>query len=552
MNWLRYYHTLRYLKPIQIYGRLWFNFHTPAPDTSPPPPTRSRSGSWCQPAQRKPCLLSPNRFRFLNEEHDVDSASSWNDTNLKKLWLYNLHYFDDLNSKGAENRSTWHETLIYRWIEENPPVKGNGWEPYPLSLRIVNWVKWILSGNKPQEWLVHSLAIQVRYLEKRIEWHLLGNHLFANAKALIFAGLFFSGPEAQKWLIKGLNILEREIPEQVLEDGGHFELSPMYHSIILEDILDLYNLTCAYPEVFSAQWKHYPSLWVKCINKMRSWLKVMSHPDGDISFFNDAAIGIAANPVELEAYSSRLKLPPISEPKEGITYLTQSGYVRLQKNEAVAILDIGKIGPDYLPGHAHADNLTFELSLFGSRVIVNSGTSCYGVSQERLLQRSTSSHNTVVVDEKDSSEVWGGFRVARRACPVEIEIDDLGDEGFKVVGAHDGYERFPDKIIHRRTWKLLNHSLEINDSVGSHFAKIVSRFHFHPDVYLIDQDDLKNIKEKIHFGFKQNNLNWCSKMGTNGKIENSTYHPEFGISLSNYCLNIAVKDDSASNIFTWF
>jgi hypothetical protein len=40
--------------------------------------------------------------------------------------------------------------------------------------------------------------MQVRFLRKRLEVHLLGNHLFANAKALVFAGLYFSGDEAEE------------------------------------------------------------------------------------------------------------------------------------------------------------------------------------------------------------------------------------------------------------------------------------------------------------------------------------------------------------------
>ena len=38
------------------------------------------------------------------------------------------------------------------------------------------------------------------------------------------------------------SILKKELSEQILPDGGHYELSPMYHSIILEDILDLHNI----------------------------------------------------------------------------------------------------------------------------------------------------------------------------------------------------------------------------------------------------------------------------------------------------------------------
>ena len=174
----------------------------------------------------------------MNVSHDLISVSDWNNRQWDKLWLYNFHYFDDLTAVDAEQRIEWHQSIIQRWIDENSIGTGNGWEPYPSSLRIVNWIKWGLAGKKlgyelKDEWL-NSLTIQVRFLSKNLETHILGNHLFANAKALLFGGLFFDGTEADGWYQKGLEIVERELLEQVLEDGGHFELSTMYHIIFLK------------------------------------------------------------------------------------------------------------------------------------------------------------------------------------------------------------------------------------------------------------------------------------------------------------------------------
>ena len=133
------------------------------------------------------------------------------------------------------------------------------------------------------------LALQVRWLSKKIEWHILGNHLFANAKALVFAGLFFQGREANAWLAKGLRILSNEIPEQILPDGEHFERSPMYQTIILEDLLDLINLSNAFPDNLIVDFtKDLKSTATKMLN----WLIAMCHQDGEISFFNDASIGL--------------------------------------------------------------------------------------------------------------------------------------------------------------------------------------------------------------------------------------------------------------------
>src|SRR5690606_6973721 len=149
----------------------------------------------------------------------------------------------DLCAEGGDRRSAWHLDLLRDWVAANPPGHGDGWEPYPTSLRIVNWIKWALAGNTLPPACVHSLAVQVRWLRRCLEIHLLGNHLFANAKALVFAGLYFSGPEAHRWLATGLRILEREIAEQILPDGGQFERSTMYHALAYEDMLDLVNAT---------------------------------------------------------------------------------------------------------------------------------------------------------------------------------------------------------------------------------------------------------------------------------------------------------------------
>ena len=241
MNIPRYWHTLRHLKPVQIYGRIWFRLVRPRPDLRPAPALRSAGpshGLWIPGGQKKSAMTGPSRFSFLNEEHEIVAQTDWNQQGRDKLWLYNLHYFDDLNAENAIDRHAWHQQLIGRWIRENPQGAGNGWEPYPISLRVVNWIKWTLVGNRLSNEALHSLVVQIRYLTKRLEIHLLGNHLLANAKALVFAGLFFSGREANEWVDTGLGILSRQIPEQILSDGGHFELSPMYHAIILEDLLD--------------------------------------------------------------------------------------------------------------------------------------------------------------------------------------------------------------------------------------------------------------------------------------------------------------------------
>lgn len=153
------------------------------------------------------CYQSDGQFKFLNV---TDTVSDWNDETKAKLWLYNLHYFDDLNQTDWQDRTEIHTHLINTWIEQNPLMEGNGWEPYTISLRSVNWIKWFLAGNDPKDKWLSSLSLQVQALEQQLEYHLLGNHLFANAKALVFAGCYFKGDLASLWLKRGLAILDRK------------------------------------------------------------------------------------------------------------------------------------------------------------------------------------------------------------------------------------------------------------------------------------------------------------------------------------------------------
>jgi uncharacterized heparinase superfamily protein len=145
--------------------------------------------------------------------------------------------------------------------------------------------------------------------------------------------------------------------------------------------------------------------------------------------------------------------------------MEQSGYARLKRGPAVLLADAGPVGPDYLPGHAHADTLCFELSLQGQRICVNSGTSTYEPSDLRKFQQSTRAHNTVAVNGADSSEVWGAFRVARRARAV-VEILQPGNDEDMLSAVHDGYCRLPGRPVHRRTWRLDSGGLRVEDEIS--------------------------------------------------------------------------------------
>lgn len=519
-----YWETVRHLRPIQVTGRIRYRLFVPKPDLRPAPALRPAVRQWEVAPWRTPEVIDKVTFEFLNERRTLRFPADWNTADASALWLYNLHYFNDLTAVGWEERSELHRELIERWLADNPPGFGAGWQPYPLSLRLCNWIKWGLAGNRLSAQATHSLAVQARFLRRRLEVHLLGNHLFENAKALIFAGLFFKGDEAEGWLRKGLDVLMTELVEQVLADGGHFELSPMYHALILDGLLDLWQIHAVFGSAAQLD------LEVP-IRKMLGWLRTMSHPDGGISFFNDATFGVAPCFATLEKRALTLGLG-VDEGRRGSILLEASGYARLETSDAVILADVARIGPDYLPGHAHADTLSFEMSLRGRRVIVNSGVSQYGVGPERLAQRGSAAHNTVVLSGENSSEVWSGFRVARRARP-ELHAFRDGPEP-ELVASHDGYERLRGRPRHQRSWRLSEWHFELTDRLnGSGMQKIDLYFHFHPNFTV----DLITPNEVCIGDGAGCNLTMTVDTGLIWTVRSGTWHPAFGTALPNFVLH---------------
>jgi uncharacterized heparinase superfamily protein len=532
------WNTVRWLRPVQVYSRVWFRLARPSLDLRAAPPCRNSARRWFAPA-RQVSMVGERSFRFLGVERELSAQEDWNRKEWPKLWVYNAHYFDDLVATGAAEREEWHRRLILRWIDENPPGSGNGWEPYPLSLRIVNWIKWSLCGRRLDGVVAHSLAVQVRFLSQRLEFHLLGNHLWANLKAMIFASVYFSGEEADGWRNRAAELFSRELKEQVLPDGGHFERSAMYHSIVLEDLLDLIQLDACFPGVLP---EAEVSAWRNAAVRMLRWLKVMCHPDGKIPFFNDAAFDIAVDLNALEGYARQAGVHVDGVAIKDVEVLDDSGFVCLRCADAVFIADVGNVGPSYIPGHAHAESLAFELSVRGRRVLVNGGTSTYEAGPERLKQRGTGMHNTMVVDGVDSSEVWGSFRVARRAKVHDLLVSERS--GSIIVSAwHDGYRRLPGRVGHLRTWRLKPGMLVVEDLVRGRFQTASAFYRFCPELDVSEQGTVRS-----RDGLLQ--LEWIVEEASPA-VAAGTWHPGFGVDQPCQVLELQPLRDRAKLTLLW-
>jgi uncharacterized heparinase superfamily protein len=221
-----------------------------------------------------------------------------------------------------------------------------------------------------------------------------------------------------------------------------------------------------------------------------------------------------------------------------------SGYIAVRQHNQVALLDVAAIGPDYIPGHAHADTLSFEWSLFGQRVLVNSGISEYGVSAERLRQRGTAAHNTVVVNDESSSEVWSGFRVARRAAAFDVRLAVTGD-CTRVEASHTGYQRLRPKVTHSRTWRVEPGALIVKDSLRGQYKHAVAFFHIHPAVSVVCEGQL------FVLNLPSGQRCEVTVIGGSAVLDDSTWHPEFGLSQPNKRIAVTFLAPTIETTFSY-
>ncbi len=419
-----YLNTIRYLRPSQFFARIATRIKKNFAKSA-----RYRQKRFATPPD---VLLIRNKitenahrdewqggtvFRFLNAT--LNTHGSWFPPEASQLWVYNLHYFGFLYTFPS-----WEQcrSLIQGWIEEVPILAKDAWHPYTVSLRICNWI-WAYGffaekkGALPvaDVALCNSIYNQARYVKDFLERDVLGNHLVENCKALIVAGVFLREPVFTRL---GVMCLQRQLKEQILDDGGHYERSPMYHSIVLEDCIAMHAALAAAQHPFADELK-------SVIAKMADFLHQTLEPDGTIPLLNDSAYGIAPEPAALFAFLEQAKLwrQPL-RPQRSL--YKQSGVYLYRTPDISLTFDCGACCPDFLPAHAHADMLSYTLYFDGCPVVADSGVYEYTAGQWRDHFRSTRSHTTFSIDGKEQIECWAGFRVARRGYPRNVHTTENG------------------------------------------------------------------------------------------------------------------------------
>lgn len=415
-------------------------------------------------------------FDFLHLSRRLSFPSGWHRPAFRgqeQLWGMNLHYMRYLTTFDDQDFID----LVRGWIRSNPPFHENfwlySWNAYSLSIRAVVWMQESERRTLPADFLKEtdaSLAQQLRFLTSNVETDVLGNHLVKNIRALLWGGLYFSGNGVEAWRALGSQLLERELDEQVLPDGMHYERSHSYHTQVMVDLLEVFQIL---PDGTLKQRLN------TALRGMAHATADLTHPDGGPALFNDAGLTMADPPGGCLDLCGKL-LDHRPQPRRHVA-LTEAGYYGFRSEGDFFLVDCGAIAPDFLMAHGHGDILSFEWTVAGHRLIVDQGVFEYNAGPRREASRSTASHNTVTVGDGEQADFFGSFRCGRRSRGTVLRYEPRED-GFVLEGTHDGFHYLPGRPCHVREFDITAREIRIWDRVeGGAGQPVIARFLIHPD-----------------------------------------------------------------------
>jgi hypothetical protein len=406
---------------------------------------------------------------------DIDTLDPAVVGDVKQIWEINrCNFLVTLGrAYAATGRREFYEAwkrIVTSWIDANPHNMGVNWESsLELSIRAINWL-WsaVLFSAELREdpgmrgRFMQSLYLHGRHIERHISYYFSPNtHLTGEALGLLYIGTAYPGLSCVgRWVKTAEEILEKELRQQILPDGGYFEMTTWYHKYTIDFYLSYLLLS-------SRPGDEIRSIVLRTVRH----LALLAAPDGTIPLTGDSDGGrlLFLSPSKADVRGACCAAAVILEDgglkhlcgglfeEEALWLVGEEGSARFEGLETTAPESVHSInrdtglycfrtgmGPDDTMilidcgphgwrncGHAHADLLSFVLYLGGDAVVVDPGTFTYsGSKQIRDESRSSLRHNTVSFNGISQSEPGGTFGWLTRAAPGRARCFFSGDFGI--------------------------------------------------------------------------------------------------------------------------
>jgi uncharacterized heparinase superfamily protein len=388
------------------------------------------------------------------------------------------------------------ETIVRHlesWMDWNPPKIGVNWaSSLELSYRAISWL-WALSFLRQSRALrartftrvLAYLDIKARHIARHLSTYFSPNtHLTGEALGLLAIGSALPELEqAERWITLGRSILEQQLPRQVRGDGSYVEQSPHYHRYTIEIYLLALAIARRGSQAFSGDEARLTAALdhAMFITMPDGTFPLVGDDDGGqlipldhrLNDFRPALSTAAAlfgrpdyacvagkaseptlwllGPSGLTSFDALPQHPPRSTSRafcDGGYYVMRD---RWTSDSDYMLVDAGPHG-FLTAGHAHADALSFVLSVGGTPVFVDPGTCVYtSMGGERDRFRSTASHNTATVGDSSSSEPGHGPFQWTHVAQTTVDSWTSGELHDFLRGAHDGFSRLRPPARHERS-----------------------------------------------------------------------------------------------------
>ena len=421
------------------------------------------------------------RFAFAGQSLQ-DPAPLWAPPGASAEWLSALHGFTwmrDLRAAGGDAARRRARELTGDWLAAHQTWSPVAWAPLACGQRLASWLGcfefFAASADIAfRHRLLIGIGQQAQHLYRALPAGLGGAELVAAAKGLVYAGTTLPGGQA--WRARGLELLQQELPRQILPDGGHIERNPARHMAVLRDLIDVRGLISRTRSAKDPAGAGEDL--VAAIEAMAPVLRMLQHGDGGLALFNGAQAD--------EGLLVDLVLQRAGGPRRPASEAPETGYQRLSAGRTLVLVDAGLPPPRGLDRDAHAGALSLEVSAGRERLIVNCGARPEDATW-RAAQRATAAHSTLVLDDTNATPVLAGG-LGRPARIVHCRREE--EEGCILIDlAHDGYLR-GFGVLHRRRLMLSADGTDLRgeDCLAPRTNRVprtvpfAVRFHLHPGV----------------------------------------------------------------------
>lgn len=443
-------------------------------------------------------LLKENYFtnlqdRFIKSmEKNEISESIWQTYDFTDIEIQNNFFRFYLFSEVADYinmTSSLRKQIILKWISLNKNQDKIALNSFNCSLRLFNWFKMISKFNPDnftnQEWLQvkDSIFAHTLFISRNIEHHIPGNHVFIQHFMIWLVAMLFP-----KWILSSnilkssTNNLTAEAEKQFLKDDGlHFELSTHYHVQILQFLLLWINASIRCSKNVSASVEAKAKKALNSLNLLlfsKEYIPLLG--DNCFPFIHSSFKSDIKNikQLELSLYKNNLIIHNHQNSRM-ITNIDQQ-YLVSEIKDSKLILDVGELGYPQNPGHGHSDLMSI-VYFDKVPIFIDPGTKRYTNNPEDLQLKSSTSHNTISINDKDYATLWGFFRwsflppkpIYSFQCNNDENILDVKLEWLKILPG----------IIQKRKIFHTEFSVEIIDSIeGKKSANVISSYILHPDI----------------------------------------------------------------------